>query len=230
MQMKTSEIEAVERAAEANGGHCPTCSQTIKIYRYAANKPMVVFMRAMADEVRNTNANDVNIATIGLSYSVRTQVTKIRLHGLIARIKDEHGKQLPSRWLITHKGWDFVNGKSIPKRVIVFNNQVLGHDGDTTTIHTILGERYSPQPEYEETPISPAEARTYEDVRMPTRLMVLTATYKGRPDRYQDKVEAGQFYELKIERLVVGKPVKIISPLEIEYRDIAAFQREWRIE
>lgn len=228
--MTNEQIKDLLKIAADHDSRCDRCNQTIRIYRYSLNKNMATFMRAMADSVRNSGSNDVDISTIGLPYSLRTQVTKIRLHGLIARIKDGRGVQVPSHWLITHKGWDFLNGKQLSKRVISYNDQVLGHDDGTTTIHEILGERFNPTtPKYEETPITAPEAKVYEDVRLPRRQMIITAVYKGRADRYHDTFQTGQEYSLTVERLELGKPVQITSPIEIEYHDIAAFQREWRI-
>ena len=232
--MTISEAEKLEEiAARTNDGHCPACQQTIKIYRYHANKAVATFMRAMADAVRNTNVNDVDISTIGLPYSVRTQVSKIRQHGLIARVKNEHGVQIPRRWLITHKGWDFVNGKPIPARVVVFNNQVLGHDEGLVTIHGILGEKFDPyKPIYEETPVSPAEARTLDDVRQPTRKMEISAQFRG--SRYSNVLKVGETYELKIDRLQMGRPVcaevqAAGTVIRYDYRDIAGFQKDWKV-
>jgi hypothetical protein len=225
------EAERLEREAEQNNGRCPGCHQSIKIYRYTANKAVAIFMRAMANSVRESGINDVDLTTIGLPYSIRTQVAKIRQHGLIARVKDERGTQLASRWLITTKGWAFVNGAAIHKRVIVFNNQVLGHDGGTTTISTILGERFDPNtPLYEEAPVTTAEARTYRDVRKPQRRTEYQAIYRGRKT---DKLMPGEVHTLGIDRLAMGKPIDgtILSAgsQKIQYRDIAAFQREWRM-
>lgn len=231
--MTTDKAVELERVAEANDGHCPTCSQTIKIYKYGVNKATAVFMRAMADNIRNTGVNDVDISTIGIAYSVRSQVSKIRQHGLIARVKDERGVQIASRWLITTKGWAFLNGKPIPTRVIVFNNQVLGHDDGLVTIHGILGETFDPhKPVYEEAPISPTEARTYDDVRQKRKDMVVQATYRGT--KYNTSFEVGQVYELVLDHLIVGRPINAKVRRErgvahdLNYKDIAAFQRDWR--
>lgn len=227
MRMTTDQILVLEKEAEFNDGHCGTCMQTIKFYRYKINKSHVTFMRAMADAVHNTGANNVDIATIGVPYSVRSQVTKLRQHGLIARVKNDKGAQIPRRWLIATKGWAFLNGKTIPSKVVVFNNQVLGHDGDPVNVYDVMGERVNVGTvKYEEAAVSTTESRTYDNVRTPRKLMTLDALYVGMHTK--GGYVKGQKYNLTLDRLQVGKPVKILAPHDREYRDIAAFQKEWR--
>lgn len=232
MTLTLEDATELERMAEENNGHCSHCHQTIKIYRYKINRATATFVRAVANAVRDTGVNDVDIETIGIAYSVRTQVSKIRQHGLIARIKNAEGKQIPRRWLITHKGWDFLNGEQIPSKVVVFNNQVLGHDGEFVDIYTVLGERFDPQkPIYQETPVSEPEARVYSDVRQPQKYMLVTAQFKGRD--YHGRFKVSQTYELEIKRLQAGKPIEIVSidhnGNARTYPDLAAFQRDWKV-
>lgn len=222
------EANALEKIADSNDGHCDRCGQTIKIYRYKVSRSHAVFLRAMAEAVSASGKNDTDIGTIGIAYSVRTQVTKIRQHGLIARVKNAAGAQIPRHWLITSKGWKFLNGEPIPSKVVVFNNQVLGHDGGMVNIYATLGEKRDPEAkQYEEAPVSPAEARTFSDVRQPTLAFSQRATFRGHSYGLTGVYKPGASYELVLERLQVGKPVKITAPHEREYPDIAAFQKDW---
>lgn len=231
----SDEIKTLEQEAAEHNGHCGTCTQTISIYRYTVNKAVATFLRAMGDETRATGVNDVDVSTIGIAYSVRTQVSKIRQHGLIARVKDERGVQIPSHWLVTSRGYDFLNGLPIRSKVVVFNNQVLGHEGDDVTIHGVLGEAFDPEALlYTAVPVSEAEARTLSDVRKPKRMMEVTAQFKG--NRYSNVFNKVESYDLSIERLQVGHPVKLVAhcpakhlDIDFEYRDMAAFQREWKV-
>ncbi len=213
--------------ADDNDGKCVTCSQTIKIYRYKINKSHAVFLRAMAAKVEDSGKNDVDISTISLSYSVRTQVTKMRLHGLIARVKDTNGAQKPRRWLITHKGWSFLGSDPVQEKVVVYNNQVLGHEGDLISIQTVLGEPAVPQAEQvEQAPITEKESKVYSDVRVAKKTYQLRALFKNK--NTSSKFKAGEYYDLTIGTLQMGKPVNILKPNKVSYADIAAFQRDWR--
>lgn len=218
----------LEKIAAANDGHCDRCGQTIKFYRYKVSHSHCNFLRAMADRVRDTGINDVDIGDINIAYSVRSQVTKMRQHGLIARVKGNTGAQIARRWLITKKGWDFLTGKPIPDYVIVFNNQVLGHDGEGVTIHQVLGEKFDPNtPVYEESPVTPKEAVVYNDVRK-AKSYETNAIYRGRSWPMNEYAFGGE-YKLQINKLQIGKPVIITEPYTREYKDIAAFKRDWKV-
>ncbi len=224
--MKIEDVVEIEKQAELNDGKCDHCHQTIKIYRYKINKPCALFLRAMAEEVKKTGVNDVDVSTLGLAYSIRSQATKMRMHGLIARIKNDEGSQVPSHWLITHKGWKFLNHEPIQSKIVVYNNQVLGHEGEMINIYEVLGERFNAdEPLYEETPVSEAEARVYDDVRKPKQFLEQTAIYKGRGI----KEWTGKEIQLQIQKLTVGQPVLVTAMgQQIKYADIAAFQKDWR--
>lgn len=229
MMTRTSQddIETLIKTIEGDG-HCPTCHQTIKIYRYRLNRSHCLFLRAMAERVRETGINNVDIEMI-TAYSVRSQVTKLRFHGLIARVKNEQGKQMPRHWLITKKGWGFLKGDSIPAVVITFNNQVLGHDDMIANIFGILGELPDPNA-YAETPITPPESKTYHDVRTSLKKFKAIALFKGH-SIYNNGPKKDHIYDLSISKLTVGQPVNITireTNQEMHYKDIAAFQKDWR--
>lgn len=224
--------QASEILVMAEQGHCSSCGQTVSIYNYKLNRTHAMFLRAMAKEASSIGVNDVDISTLGLAYSVRSQVTKMRQHGLIARIKNDEGAQVARHWCITHKGYKWLNGEPVPEIVVVYNNQVLGHDGRHITIYEALGELFdSSTPIYIEIPVSTAEGRVYEDVRTPKKKMLVHARFKGRD--YHGKFKTSRVYELLINHLQTGRPIKITGvddePIERTYPDIAAFARDWKI-
>lgn len=229
--LTNEQIRILEKTAELNSGRCDKCHQVIKIYRYRINRNHGLFLRAMADEVRNKKINTVDISVLGLAYSIRSQVTKMRQHGLIARVKNDQGAQIARHWLITKKGYSFLNGNPIAEKVVVYNNQVLGHEGELITIHQLMGEVFDPtKPLYEETSVSQPEARTYDDLRVPQKHMTITAQYQGSTSGF---LKNKAIYELKIMKLIVGQPVIISAVYELSvnivYEDIAAFQRYWKV-
>lgn len=235
MQMNSEKITELDKIAEANDGKCDRCGQTIKTYRYRLNRTHAMFMKAMADKGSEIGKNDIDIGDLNISYSIRTQITKLRLHALVARVKNTNGAQILRHWLITHKGWNFLKGEPIPSQVIVFNNQVLGHGDELTTIRTVLGVPITKDLDnYEEVPVTKQEAKQYQDVRKPRRKLEYLAEFRGRSNKEFNK---GELYNLNIDRLQMGKPVKIEvvsssskETFKMVYRDIAAFQKEWRVQ
>lgn len=229
MAMDLQRAAALEREAEQNDSHCSHCEQTIKVYRYGISDSMVRVLRAMAGATDEGSGRSIDVDSIDLKHSERTQLTKMRFHGLVAKVKED-GRQIPRHWLITRKGWQFLGKEPVPAKVIVYNNQVLGHDGGTITIDRIGGGAG----EYDETPISEAESRTYAHIREPQWGKLQQATYLGMTG---GKLQNGTIYDMKMDRLQVGKPIKIIVLLdkktrdtaEYEFKDVAAFAKTWQV-
>lgn len=217
----------------AKTGKCDHCSQTINIYRYKLNATMADFLLRMRDRVEQSGSNDVDISTLAMPYSQHTQMTKLRLHGLIARVKDPDGVQIGNHWLITNKGGDWLRGNPVPEKVVVFNNQVLGHDGKNVTMHEVLGRRGKPEAEQEG--LTPAEATTYHNVRKAVKPQVFGATFKGSAYGESNGLKKDLPYMLEVGRMQMGLPVAVRVQLphgrhlDLSYRDIAAFQKHWKV-
>lgn len=208
---------------ESMGGHCDTCGSVIKIYRYKINKQIVRVLKAMNEVVKISGENKVNFTKLdNLPYRLQSQRTKMRLHGLIARVKHKDGTQVPNTWLITRKGFDFLNGSTVQEIVVVFNNTVLGHEGRLVSINQVTDEL-----EVIQNNITTPEAEVYKDVRKPKTGMVKRAVFKGR--RYDDRLETGREYEIVLDKLMVGRMITLLKPFHMQYRDISAFQNDWRI-
>lgn len=235
MYLTTEKINEIIAVAANNDGHCDRCLRVIKVYKYRVSKTMAKIMRAMSDATKSNvdahvpNPREIDMETLGLTHTERSQLSKMRQHGLIVQPKDNRGIKRPRHWLITVKGWQFLGGQDIPAKTVVFDNQVLGHDGGTTNIRRLLDDAGF----FESDPLSTEEAKAYHDVRTPVRSMQHTAEYKGYPGML---FKQGEVYSLDVERMQVGKPVKVSivvegteNKCEASYDDIAAFQRSWKI-
>lgn len=159
---------------------------------------------------------------VDLEHSERSQLSKMRQHGLVAKVKDETGKQISRHWLITKRGWDLLRGEPVPAKVVVYNNQVLGHEGGVITIDRLDKDA----DDFEQQPITEGESRAYADVRTKKKSYKLNAIFKGRD--YSKKLESGKSYELEIDQLATGKPINMLEPVIRTYEDIAAFSRDWQ--
>lgn len=109
--------------------HCDHCDQDIT-YALGIDKGTVDILRAMYVAIGKKSINIIHpkkemldetdkmpseerIRNGLLSYGQRNNLTRPRIHGLIARVKGEHGN-----WCITRKGFAFLKGASIPKVAI----------------------------------------------------------------------------------------------------------------
>lgn len=225
MYLSAEKINEIIAVAAANDGHCDRCLRVIKVYKYGISTMMAGIMKAMAAATKETGQREIDMETLGLTHNERSQVSKMRQHGLIVQAKDGDHKKA-RHWLITTKGWQFLRGEDIPAKVVVFDNQVLGHEGGNANIRRILGEPGF----YESDPLSTEEAAAYHNVRSePKRKIEYQAIYKGRSAGY---LVAEKTYTIYVERMQLGKPVVLYvdeQPSPMEYRDIAAFQRSWKI-
>lgn len=219
----------LEKEAEQNGGKCTHCHHSINIYSYPINKVMVKFLRAMAEETDKTKNREIDVEKVSVIHHERTQITKLRIHGLIAKVKDEKGHHKARMWLITKKGWAFLKGEPVPRKVVIYNNQVLGHDGGDVTIGRIDKDSQ----DFNKQGITAPEAKAYSDVRTPQKMLEYRAEYLGYSG---GELLKGRFYDLRIGKLQMGKPVvveivleRLNEPHKVEYKDIAAFQKTWKI-
>lgn len=227
MYLSKEKIDEIITVAAANDGHCDRCLRVIKVYKYGISTMMANNIKKMAAATKETGERAIDMETLDLTHNERSQVSKMRQHGLVVQAKEGDHKKA-RHWLITTKGWQFLRGEDIPGKVIVFDNQVLGHEG-VANIRRILGEPGF----YESDPLSTEEAKVYHDVRTPQRKTEHQAAYQGYTAG--DMVK-GKVYTIFIERLQVGKPVVVecalaegATPKQMQYNDIAAFQRSWKI-
>jgi hypothetical protein len=222
--IELEQAQQLVKEAEKNNGHCGNCGQTIKIYRYGISNSMVRVLKAMA-KAGTYAGQAIDADKLDLKHSERTQLTKMRFHGLIAKVKRD-GRQVPRQWVITTKGWQFLGNKPVMAKVLVYENQVLGHDGGETTIRRIAGLAG----DYEEQAITEPEAKAYSDVRTPQKHLSMRAYYIGHTRPNLGKT--GIALDLELDRLQIGHPIKL-TVMEtndtLEYKDIAAFKRDWRV-
>lgn len=69
-----------------------------------------------------------------------TQFTKLRFHGLIAKIKDENGT-FTGKWLITRRAGDFLRNEIVlPQKVQTQANKVIDYDDVNVSIRDVYGD------------------------------------------------------------------------------------------
>ena len=99
-------------------GKCEHCGQTTQVYNYKITPAMVYLLKDMArlthEQVNNGNSKPrwVDTADIDRPYGIKSQITKLRLHGLVARVMVDD-RQVPRTWIITRKGWVFLAGEPV---------------------------------------------------------------------------------------------------------------------
>lgn len=214
-------INELQTVAEQNHGRCDRCHQVIAIYRYKVNKQMATVLRKMRAEIDANGENKINFDSLDIPYRLASQRSKMRLHGLIAKYK-ENGVHVSNTWLITKKGGDFLRGEAIAEKVIVFDNKVIGHEGELVDIHRLMDEVA-----YESEAVTTPEAEVYSQTREGFLGGGVLAEYRG--SGLGTFYKPGEQYTLEMGKLIVGEPVQILAPHTQQYPDIARFQKEWKI-
>lgn len=122
-------------------GICSACGANIKQYWYKLTPGLIDILIILLDFVHENQRNSFNQKDVRdkLEPYQYTQFTKLRFHGLIAKIKDEDGIW-HGDWLITSRSAEFLRGDiSIPQKVQTFRNRVIGHDDINITVREVYG-------------------------------------------------------------------------------------------
>jgi len=117
---------------------CECCGQTISPRRERISKGIVRSLYKMAIYVKALKLNKVHPRNdLELTKSEYNNFQKLRYRGLIAKYKS-NGEILPGYWLITHKGYSFLNNESpTANYVSVLNNRIIGYGDDMLTFSDI---------------------------------------------------------------------------------------------
>lgn len=139
------EAKAYLRANFEKGCSCPTCGQTVKLYKRKLNSGMAIFLIKLANATAEGNyvhASEIVKDNKALDYSV---LNFWKLVEASTEVVD--GKRRSGYWHITDRGKRFVDGlTSVPSHVNLFDNKLVGFSDNQITIRDALGEKF----DYEE--------------------------------------------------------------------------------
>lgn len=121
---------------------CPTCSQLVHRYRRPLTSSQVkALINLYRLDLKEPGYHHLDELQKGISRNGSNDVSKMRFYGLtVQRDQTEEekasGKKRTSgMWAITEKGRAFVrNQLTVPKYIWIYDNHVLGFDGESVTI------------------------------------------------------------------------------------------------
>jgi len=132
-----------------NGSFCPCCGQFCKLYKRKLNSGMsaaLIWIVRRYERERDW----INVPRDAPRFVLRTKEYGTTRHwGLLMQKphdpEDDDGQTKTSGlWKPTEKGIRFVHNRiSIPKRVHLYNNQVLGWSEERITIEEALGSPFN---------------------------------------------------------------------------------------
>lgn len=126
-------------------GHCPSCYRDARAYTFTLNATLIKILQNIYGAIVLKGQNDIHLdkdtegTPFELKYSQRSNVTILRFHGLVAKVRDETGKQTAGHWLITRRGASFLKGNiSVPAQVRTFDNEVKWHSPDFVSFRDVM--------------------------------------------------------------------------------------------
>jgi hypothetical protein len=132
---------------------CPCCGQRAQTYRRTITSQMARGLIALGRR-KGIGEFEKLEALAGSNGELvrlwRGDFAKLRFWGLIqgveltAEEQEAMGKKDSNVWAITAQGVEFAMDRlKVSKVVMTFNNQVLGFDGPTISIHDTLGKHFN---------------------------------------------------------------------------------------
>ena len=150
-KLNTSEVydKLVERFPELlNKERCSNCNASMSEYQFTLDTLDALLLLGMGKIVGKRaltmpfhEANKVHLQTsLNKYYSVPSRSTQCSKLGLIAKVLRKNGTHdQKAGWLITRRGFAFLAGHPVPKRVQTFRNQITERFEETTTFQEIMG-------------------------------------------------------------------------------------------
>lgn len=123
---------------------CPNCDASMAEYIYTVDSLDCLLILGMGNIIKTrltlgmpfTEANQVHLQKeLNHYYSVPSRSTQCAKLGLIAKMKTKGGKHDRSKgWCLTKRGFEFLAGKPVPKKVRIWRRKIEEHFDETITI------------------------------------------------------------------------------------------------
>lgn len=121
-----------------NEVYCEACGARCKKYWHGLSQGLVRTLIKIYKGISDKKENSINpYHELQLTTVEHMNMTKLRFHGMIAKVKEE-GEVQRGYWLITQKGAGFLKGARVPTRVQTFRNHVVGHSEDDINITEVM--------------------------------------------------------------------------------------------
>jgi len=140
----TDSVRQVMMCLEGDGGECPVCGQTIKVYRRKLNANMARFLIRLVRKFKETQDwvkyTDIRTDGEGRDYSY---ITKWGLAITAPAVRSADTKD-SGLWKPTEKGIQFAqNLVKVPSHVYLYDNKVIGWEQSPCDIQSALGRKWS---------------------------------------------------------------------------------------
>jgi hypothetical protein len=148
---KSSTLKEAKQFLRANfekGVDCPCCGQFVKLYKRKLNSGMAITLLRIFNESINEDDKWIPVKEFlrENKYKNSHDWTLLKHWGLLEEKENIENIETKNSgfWKITQKGRKFVlNEISVPDKVSIYNNKVLGFSEEQTTIIESLGKKFN---------------------------------------------------------------------------------------
>jgi hypothetical protein len=131
------------------GMKCPCCNQFAKRYKYKFSENICRYLMILYKIYRQTPDKFTHVTEI-LKHDAFVLMSRDFLRPAFYKLIEEQAVNDPDKkkrsgyWRLTEKGVEFCERKiAIPKYVLIYNNEVLGFEGDSVYITDFEGEYFN---------------------------------------------------------------------------------------
>lgn len=131
----------------SNKAKCANCNASMSQYEHSIDSIDALLLLGMGKIVGQraktmpfTKANAVHVQSeLNRYYSVASRTSWCSKLGLITKVKHKDGSHdQKAGWLITRRGFEFLAGKPVPRKVMTFRNEIVERFEGTITFGEIL--------------------------------------------------------------------------------------------
>lgn len=128
---------------------CANCGASMQMYEYSVDPVSLLLLQKMGHVLKLkmiggktfTEANQIHLSTEIEGYTVISHQTITSKLGLIAKVKNPDGTHnRQAGWCITRRGFDCLQDKEVPKKIVVFRNRIIERSGEVTTMSQVYKE------------------------------------------------------------------------------------------
>lgn len=129
-----------------DGVRCPCCEQFAKVYFRQIHSTMARQLILLWQFNRKERKKFIHFSMIRIGSGI-SDFSKLKYWLLVEQMPHDYDNTVSNAsgyWRITQAGVDFINGiLSVRKKVMIYNDDVLGFVGSKVDIHDCLGKKFN---------------------------------------------------------------------------------------
>lgn len=136
------EVRPYVDALKVQGGHCPACGQSVKLYRRKLDATMARLLVRLVKVQERGRGGWYHVRALGDETGC---LSLLEWWGLVQQARnDDPVKRCSGLWQATPRGIAFAKGQiAVASHVFIYNNRVEGWGAREATVRDALGRRFN---------------------------------------------------------------------------------------